>query len=158
MEGRYIEVEEGRYCATPELIAAQCDENTIGVVAVFGSTYTGEFEDVEGLDKEVSRLNEENGWSIVIHVDGASGAMVAPFVYPNLKFDFRLPNVASINISGHKYGLVYPGLGWAIWRDPEHLPESMVFYCDYLVRSQSLTTLSLPYICGQILCRLIKAL
>lgn len=135
VEARYIEVEEGRYCATPELIAAQCDENTIGVVAVFGSTYTGEFEDVEGLDKMVAKMNAENGWEIVIHVDGASGAMVAPFVYPDVKFDFRLDNVASINISGHKYGLVYPGLGWAVWRDADHLPESMVFYCDYLVRN-----------------------
>ena len=132
VEARYVKCEEGRYCATPELIAAKCDENTIGVVSVFGSTYTGEFEDTEGLDAMVGKLNKKNGWDLVIHVDGASGAMVAPFLYPNVKFDFRLPNVASINISGHKYGLVYPGLGWAIWRDAAALPESMVFYCDYL--------------------------
>lgn len=118
--------------ATPELIASLCDENTIGVVSVFGSTYTGEFEDTKALDAMVTKLNKANGWELVIHVDGASGAMVAPFLYPQLKFDFRLPNVASINISGHKYGLVYPGLGWALWRDAKALPESMVFYCDYL--------------------------
>ncbi len=118
--------------ATPELIATLCDENTIGVVSVFGSTYTGEFEDTKALDAMVTKLNKANGWELVIHVDGASGAMVAPFLYPNIKFDFRLPNVASINISGHKYGLVYPGLGWALWRDAKALPESMVFYCDYL--------------------------
>ena len=118
--------------ATPELIASLCDENTIGVVSVFGSTYTGEFEDTKALDAMVTKLNKENGWELVIHVDGASGAMVAPFLYPQIKFDFRLPNVASINISGHEYGLVYPGLGWALWRDSKALPESMVFYCDYL--------------------------
>mmetsp|Transcript_12795 Transcript_12795/g.36634 ORF Transcript_12795/g.36634 Transcript_12795/m.36634 type:complete len:502 (-) Transcript_12795:57-1562(-) len=132
VEARYVKCEEGRYCATPELIASLCDENTIGVVSVFGSTYTGEFEDTKALDAMVTKLNKANGWELVIHVDGASGAMVAPFLYPQLKFDFRLPNVASINISGHKYGLVYPGLGWALWRDAKALPESMVFYCDYL--------------------------
>ena len=151
VEARYVNVEEGRYCATPELIAARCDENTIGVVSVFGSTYTGEFEDTEALDAMVTKMNKENGWSIVIHVDGASGAMVAPFVYPGVKFDFRLENVASINISGHKYGLVYPGLGWAIWRDAEALPESMVFYCDYLGTVERSITLNFSRGASQII-------
>lgn len=132
VEARYVLAEEGRYAATPELLAARCDENTIGVVAVLGSTYTGEFEDVAGIDAAIQKLNDANGWNIKIHVDGASGAFVAPFIYPDVIFDFRLPNVASINISGHKYGLTYAGVGWAIWRDATHLPESMVFYCDYL--------------------------
>jgi len=117
VEARYVLAEEGRYAATPELLAAQCDENTIGVVAVLGSTYTGEFEDVAGIDAVVQKLNDDNGWNIKIHVDGASGAFVAPFIYPDVIFDFRLPNA---------------GVGWAIWRDASHLPESMVFYCDYL--------------------------
>lgn len=132
VEPRYVLAEKGRYVATPELLEEQCDANTIGVVAVFGTTYTGEFEDVEGIDKMVRKLNKKNGWNIVVHVDAASGGFVAPFVYPDLKFDFRLDTVASINVSGHKYGLVYPGIGWAIWRDAKALPESMVFYADYL--------------------------
>ena len=151
VEARYVFAEDGRYAATPELLAAHCDENTIGVVAVLGSTYTGEFEDVEGIDAAVSKLNEANGWKIVIHVDGASGAMVAPFIYPDFKFDFRLPNVCSINVSGHKYGLVYPGLGWAIWRDADHLPESMVFYCDYLGSLERSITLNFSRGASQII-------
>jgi len=126
VEPRYVLAEEGRYAATPELLAARCDENTIGVCAVFGSTYTGEFED----------------WNIKIHVDGASGAFVAPFIYPDVIFDFRLPNVVSINVSGHKYGLTYAGIGWAIWRDASCLPESMVFYCDYLGAPERSITLN----------------
>ena len=132
VEPRYVPAAKGRYIATPNLLGKMCDENTIGVVAVFGTTYTGEFEDVEGIDAMVSKINKERGLDIVVHVDAASGGFVAPFVYPDLKFDFRLPTVASINVSGHKYGLVYPGIGWAIWRDAKALPESMVFYADYL--------------------------
>lgn len=142
VESRYIPAEEGRYIATPELLAAQCDENTIGVVAVFGSTYTGQYEDVAGIDAVVGKLNDANGWHLVVHVDGASGAFVAPFAHPEVIFDFRLPNVASINVSGHKYGLVYPGLGWIIWRDADYLPESIIFYCDYLGSLERTITLN----------------
>jgi len=151
VESRYIPAEEGRYVATPELLAAQCDENTIGVVAVLGSTYTGEFEDVAGIDAAVGELNAKNGWNIVVHVDGASGAFVAPFVFPEVVFDFRLPNLASINVSGHKYGLVYPGLGWAIWRDAEALPEDLVFYCDYLGSLERSITLNFSRGASQII-------
>ncbi|EFN55834.1 hypothetical protein CHLNCDRAFT_35292 [Chlorella variabilis] len=132
VEERYVPVAEGRYVSTPELMRPLIDENTIGIASVFGSTYNGEFEDVEAIDALCTELNEKNGWGLAIHIDGASGAFVAPFIYPELKWDFRLPNVTSINASGHKYGLVYPGLGWVIWRDPKHLPESMVFYENYL--------------------------
>ncbi|KAL4421163.1 hypothetical protein ABPG77_000798, partial [Micractinium sp. CCAP 211/92] len=132
VEERYVPVEEGRYVSTPELMRPLIDENTIGIAAVFGSTYNGEFEDVEAMDALCTELNEKNGWNVSIHVDGASGAFVAPFLYPDLKWDFRLRNVTSINASGHKYGLVYPGLGWVVWRDAEHLPEAMVFYENYL--------------------------
>ena len=147
----YVLAEEGRYAATPELLAGMCDENTIGVVAVFGSTYTGEFEDVAGIDAAVGELNAKNGWNLVVHVDGASGAFVAPFIYPDLLFDFRLPNVASINVSGHKYGLVYPGLGWVLWRDAEALPESIVFYCDYLGSLERTITLNFSRGASQII-------
>ena len=151
VEPRYVLAAKDRAGATPELMEPLCDENTIGVVAIFGSTYTGEFEDVEGMDAMVGRLNARNNWGLVVHVDGASGAMVAPFVFPALKFDFRLPNVASINISGHKYGLVYPGIGWAVWRAPEYLPESMVFYADYLGTVERTITLNFSRGASQII-------
>ena len=151
VEPRYIPVAEGRWSATPELVKDACDENTIGVAAVFGTTYTGEFEDVAGMDAVIQELNKENGWRIVIHVDGASGGMVAPFLYPDVLFDFRLPTVASINVSGHKYGLVFPGLGWAIWRDAEYLPESMVFYCNYLGSLERSITLNFSRGASQII-------
>ena len=120
----------------PEAIAL-CDENTIGVAAILGSTYTGEYEPVEALDEAVSALNARTGWEIPVHVDAASGGFVAPFLQPDLRWDFRLPNVRSINVSGHKYGLVYPGVGWVVWRDLEDLPEELVFHVDYLGGDQA---------------------
>lgn len=151
VEPRYVLAEENRAGATAELLREKCDENTIGVVAVFGSTYTGEFEDVAAIDAMVGALNKKNGWKLVVHVDGASGAMVAPFAYPDIKFDFRLPNVASINVSGHKYGLVYPGIGWAVWRTAAYLPESMVFYADYLGTLERTITLNFSRGASQII-------
>ncbi|KAK9832729.1 hypothetical protein WJX81_005300 [Elliptochloris bilobata] len=84
------------------------------------------------LDDRIMPLNQERGWDIKIHVDAASGAFIAPFQYPSLPWDFRLPKVGSINASGHKYGLVYPGLGWLVFRSREYLPESLVFHENYL--------------------------
>ena len=69
-------------------------------------------------------LQARTGLDVPIHVDGASGAFVAPFVDPKLEWDFRLPRVASINTSGHKYGLVYPGVGWVVWRDAPPCPRT----------------------------------
>jgi glutamate decarboxylase len=112
--------------------AAQCDENTIGVVAVLGSTFDGSYEPVAEICAALDALQERTGLDVPVHVDGASGAMVAPFCDPDLVWDFRLPRVASINTSGHKYGLVYPGVGWALWRDPAALPEDLVFRVNYL--------------------------
>jgi len=108
------------------------DENTIVVVAILGSTFTGHFEPVKELNDELIKLNEKTGWDVGIHVDGASGAFVAPFLYPDLEWDFRLPLVRSINVSGHKFGLVYAGVGWVIWRSKEYLPEELIFNIDYL--------------------------
>ena len=109
VEPRYIPVEKGRYVLAPEDVARTVDENTIGVCAILGSTFTGEFEPVEAIGDALDRVQAEKGWDIPIHVDAASGGFVAPFLYPELRWDFRLPRVASINVSGHKYGLVYPG-------------------------------------------------
>lgn len=108
------------------------DEYTIGIVGILGITYTGKFDDIEALDKMVEEYNKKNNANLVIHIDGASGGMFVPFVNPELVWDFRLKNVVSINTSGHKYGLVYPGVGWVIWKDREYLPEELIFDVSYL--------------------------
>ena len=132
VEPKYIPMKPGRYVISPEEAVAHCDENTIGVVAILGTTFTGENEPIEAIHDAVVALNQEKGWAIPIHVDAASGGFVAPFLHPDLKWDFRLPNVASINVSGHKYGLVYPGIGFVVWRQAEDLPEDLVFRVNYL--------------------------
>ena len=106
-----------------EEAVARCDENTIGVVAVLGSTFDGSYEPVEEICAALD-FQVETGIDVPVHVDGASGAFVAPFVDPDLAWDFRLPRVASINASGHKYGLVYPGVGWVVWRTPRPCPRT----------------------------------
>jgi glutamate decarboxylase len=112
--------------------AAKCDENTIGVVAIMGSTMDGSYEPVLEISQALDRVQTEQGHDVPIHVDGASGGFVAPFLQPELEWDFRVPRVASINASGHKYGLVYPGVGWIMWRTPEALPDDLVFKVNYL--------------------------
>jgi glutamate decarboxylase len=111
---------------------AQCDENTIGVVAILGSTMDGSYEPVAEISAELDRLAATGGPDIPVHVDAASGGFVAPFIQPDLVWDFQIPRVASINASGHKYGLVYPGVGWVVWRSPDALPDDLVFRVNYL--------------------------
>ena len=111
---------------------ALCDENTIGVVAVLGSTFDGSYEPVAEICAALDDLQARTGLDVPVHVDGASGAFVAPFIDAGLAWDFALPRVASINASGHKYGLVYPGVGWILWRDAESLPEDLIFWVNYL--------------------------
>jgi glutamate decarboxylase len=124
---------EGNQCITdPERAAAACDENTIGVVAVLGSTFTGDYENVGALSAVLDHLQERTGLDIPIHVDGASGGFVAPFLQAELTWDFQLPRVKSINTSGHKYGLVYPGVGWIVWREASDLHPELIFNVDYL--------------------------
>jgi glutamate decarboxylase len=133
VEPRYVKVGPKVAHLTAKAAVAVCDENTIGVVAILGSTYDGAFEPVADIANELDKLAaKKNGPEIPIHVDGASGGMIAPFLDPDLLWDFRLPRVHSINTSGHKYGLVYPGVGWIVWRDKDHLPEDLVFKVDYL--------------------------
>jgi glutamate decarboxylase len=112
--------------------AAKCDENTIGVVAIMGSTMDGSYEPVLEISQALDRVQTEQGYDVPIHVDGASGGFVAPFLQPELEWDFRVPRVASISASGHKYGLVYPGVGWVMWRTPDALPDDLVFQVNYL--------------------------
>ena len=116
----------------PSAALAHCDENTIGVVAILGSTFDGSYEPVSEICAALDALAAGGGPDIPVHVDAASGGFVAPFSQPDLVWDFALPRVHSINASGHKYGLVYPGVGWAIWRDEEALPRDLVFDVNYL--------------------------
>ena len=132
VEMRLVPMEGDRFHLDGPTAAAQCDENTIGVVAVLGSTFDGSYEPVAAICAALDELQHDMGLDVPVHVDGASGAFIAPFLDPDLEWDFRLPRVQSINASGHKYGLVYPGVGWVVWREPEALPDDLVFKVNYL--------------------------
>ena len=132
VEMRLVPMEGDRFNLSAEEAVAQCDENTIGVVAILGSTFDGSYEPIQEICKALDDFEERTGIDVPVHVDGASGAFVAPFVDEDLEWDFRLPRVASINASGHKYGLVYPGVGWIVWRDADALPEDLIFWVNYL--------------------------
>jgi glutamate decarboxylase len=132
VEARLAPMEGDTYHLTAEQAVGLCDENTIGVVAVLGSTMDGSYEPVAGICAALDALQERTGLNVPVHVDGASGAMIAPFLDPDLEWDFRLPRVQSINTSGHKYGLVYPGVGWALWRHRDALPDELVERVNYL--------------------------
>ncbi|KAI9726357.1 MAG: hypothetical protein M1828_001631 [Chrysothrix sp. TS-e1954] len=138
VEEKYVYCTPERYVIDPKEAVDLVDENTIGICAILGTTYTGEYEDV----KTMNDLLEERNLDCYIHVDAASGGFVAPFVNPNFLWDFRLPRVISINVSGHKYGLVYPGVGWVVWRDPEFLPKELIFTVNYLGADQATFTLN----------------
>ncbi len=132
VEARTVPMEGNRFHLSAEEAVARCDERTIGVVAVLGSTFDGSYEPVSEIAAALDNLQARTGMDVPIHVDGASGAMIAPFLDQDLVWDFRLPRVASINTSGHKYGLVYPGVGWVLWSNHEALPEELVFNVNYL--------------------------
>jgi glutamate decarboxylase len=132
VEPRLVPMEGDRFHLGPEEAIAQCDENTIGVVAILGSTFDGSYEPVKEIAAALDKLEAEKGVYVPIHVDAASGGFVAPTLQPDLEWDFRIPRVQSINASGHKYGLVYPGVGWAIWRNEAALPRDLVFDVNYL--------------------------
>ncbi|MEU1076730.1 MULTISPECIES: glutamate decarboxylase [unclassified Streptomyces] len=132
VEARQVPMEGDRFHLDPQAAAELCDENTIGVVGILGSTFDGSYEPIAELCAALDALQERTGLDVPVHVDGASGAMVAPFLDEDLVWDFRLPRVSSVNTSGHKYGLVYPGVGWALWRSAEELPEELVFRVNYL--------------------------
>ncbi|KAK0933310.1 hypothetical protein LTR29_015108 [Friedmanniomyces endolithicus] len=138
VEEKYVYCEEGRYVIDPKQAVDLVDENTIGICSILGTTYTGEYEDT----KAINDLLIERNIDCPIHVDAASGGFVAPFVNPDLVWDFKLEKVVSINVSGHKYGLVYPGVGWVVWRDPEFLPKELIFNINYLGADQASFTLN----------------
>jgi glutamate decarboxylase len=136
VEMRKIPMKPDRYVINADEVAAHVDENTIAVGVVLGTTHIGEADPIEEINDRLVQIKHEQGLDIPIHVDGASGGFIAPFAEPDLLFDFRLEQVASINASGHKYGLVYPGVGWLVFRDRTKLPEDLVFSVNYLGGAQ----------------------
>ncbi|MFS0715004.1 glutamate decarboxylase [Microbacterium sp. 2P01SA-2] len=132
VEPRFVPITEEHKTLDGHDLEKYVDENTIGVVAIMGVTYTGMYEPVAQIAAALDAIQEHTGLDIPIHVDGASGGMIAPFLQPDLVWDFRLERVHSISTSGHKYGLVYPGLGWVVWREARWLPQDLVFQVSYL--------------------------
>lgn len=147
---RYFDVEarivpvtlESRACLDVSKIRDYVDENTIGVFVILGSTYTGHYEDVEGVSKVLDDYEKETGLFVPIHVDAASGGFVAPFLQPEVKWDFRLDRVLSISTSGHKFGLAVAGVGWIVWKDKKYLPDNLVFVLKYLGGDEESYTLN----------------
>ncbi|RIB06045.1 glutamate decarboxylase-like protein [Gigaspora rosea] len=142
IEEKFVYLTENTYVLQPEKAVELVDENTIGICLLLGSTYTGHYEDVKAVNDLLLIKNKKTGWDVPIHVDAASGGFVAPFVNPDLVWDFRLELVRSINVSGHKYGLCYPGVGWAIWKSKKYLPEELIFNINYLGSDQASFTLN----------------
>jgi glutamate decarboxylase len=142
VEPRIIPLRNDRFTIGPDDVEPHVDENTIGVAAVLGTTFTGHADDIVGINDLLVRLESERGLDVPLHIDGASGGFVWPFLYPDSPWDFRLERVRSINVSGHKYGLVYPGLGWLVFREPSDLPDDLVFYENYLGKRDATFTLN----------------
>jgi glutamate decarboxylase len=132
VEPRIVPMDGNRFHLGANEAVAKCDENTIGVVAILGSTFDGSYEPIKDISAALDQLQADRELDVPLHVDAASGGFVAPFLSPELEWDFRIKRVQSINASGHKYGLVYPGVGWAIWRSEEALPRDLVFDVNYL--------------------------
>ncbi len=132
VEMRVIPLEKGRYVITPDEVEKRIDENTIAVGAILGTTYSGQADPIEEINDLLLKIKKEKGWDIPLHIDAASGGFVVPFTKPDFAWDFRLEQVKSINVSGHKYGLVYPGIGWVIYLDESDFPEDLVFKVNYL--------------------------
>jgi glutamate decarboxylase len=132
VEPRIVAMVGDRYHLDAATAAAAVDADTIGVVAILGSTFDGSYEPVAEIAAALDDVATRTGVDVPIHVDGASGGMIAPFLDPDLEWDFRIERVVSINTSGHKYGLVYPGVGWVLWRDAARLPQELIFNVNYL--------------------------
>ena len=153
VEIREVPMEGDRLLLTPEEVIKRCDENTIGVVVTLGVTFTLQYEPVHEINLALDKLQAETGLDIPIHVDGASGAFLAPFLQPDLLWDFRLPRVKSINASGHKFGLAPLGVGWALWREKHDLPEELIFDVNYLGGNMPTFALNFSRPGGEIVCQ-----
>src|SRR5689334_17878573 len=132
VEPRYVPLEGDVFHLTADRLLEHVDANTIGVVAILGSTMDGSYEPVQDICAALDRYETQAGVSVPVHVDAASGGFVAPFAQPELVWDFQLERVVSIQASGHKYGLIYPGIGWVLWRGAAFLPDDLVFHVNYL--------------------------
>lgn len=132
VEARIAPMEEGRYTIGAQQVESLIDERTIAVAGVLGTTFTGQMDDLASINELLARLDTQRGWHIPLHVDAASGGFIVPFSEPDLEWDFRLSQVRSINVSNHKFGLVYPGMGTIVFRDRSDLPEELVFHINYL--------------------------
>jgi glutamate decarboxylase len=153
VEIREVPMEGDRLLLTPEEVVKRCDENTIGVIVTLGVTFTLQYEPVHEISLALDKLQSETGLNIPIHVDGASGAFLAPFANPDLLWDFRLPRVKSINASGHKFGLSPLGVGWALWREKHDLPEELIFDVNYLGGNMPTFALNFSRPGGEIICQ-----
>jgi len=142
VEPRIVRMREDKYVIGPEDVEPHIDENTIGVAAVLGTTFTGHADDIVGINKLLVELKSQKGLDVPMHIDGASGGFVWPFLYPDSEWDFRLEQVRSINVSGHKFGLVYPGIGWLVFREKTDLADDLVFYENYLGKTDATFTLN----------------
>jgi glutamate decarboxylase len=142
VEPRIVPLQPDKYTIGPEDVEPHIDENTIGVAAVLGTTFTGHADDIAGINDLLVGLKNEKGLDVPLHIDGASGGFVWPFLYPDDEWDFRLEQVRSINVSGHKYGLVYPGIGWLIFREKADLADDLVFLENYLGKTDATFTLN----------------
>ncbi|MCB0876775.1 MAG: glutamate decarboxylase [Solirubrobacterales bacterium] len=142
VEPRIVPLQPDKYTIGPEDVEPHIDENTIGVAAVLGTTFTGHADDVVGINDLLLGLKSDRGLDVPLHIDAASGGFVWPFLYPDSKWDFRLEQVRSINVSGHKFGLVYPGIGWLVFREKSDLAEDLVFYENYLGKTDATFTLN----------------
>jgi glutamate decarboxylase len=142
VEPRIVPLAENKYTIGPEDVEPHIDENTIGVAAVLGTTFTGHMDDIVGINDLLLDIRNRRDLDVPLHVDGASGGFVWPFLYPESRWDFRLEQVRSINVSGHKYGLVYPGIGWLVFREESDLAKDLVFYENYLGKVDATFTLN----------------
>ena len=142
VEPRIVPLQPGKYTIGPDDVEPHLDENTIGVAAVLGTTFTGHKDDIGGINSLLLQVKQERGLDVPLHVDGASGGFVWPFLYPDSAWDFRLEQVRSINVSGHKFGLVYPGIGWLVFRERSDLAPDLVFEENYLGKTDATFTLN----------------
>jgi glutamate decarboxylase len=142
VEPRIVRLQDGKYVIGPEDVEPHIDENTIGVAAVLGTTFTGHADDIVGINKLLVDLKGDKGLDVPLHIDAASGGFVWPFLHPDSEWDFRLEQVRSINVSGHKFGLVYPGIGWLVFREKSDLADDLVFYENYLGKTDATFTLN----------------
>jgi glutamate decarboxylase len=153
VEIREVPMEHDRLLLSPKDVVERCDENTIGVVPTLGVTFTLQYEPVEQICSTLDALQKRTGLDIPVHVDAASGGFLAPFVDSKLEWDFRLPRVKSINVSGHKYGLAPLGCGWIVWREEHDLPKDLIFDVNYLGGNLPTFALNFSRPGGQVICQ-----